>query len=175
MFRLSKSIGNKFVCLRGYSLSILSVFHRSNLMSWAKIQTGIMIVLIILISEGVRLYTGLPITIIDIGIIPVTCLLIYYIRFYTFPFSKKYTDKNTQQPLNALQLCGFLTFTVMLAIFGGWIASLGIQEPLHYFSSVKGGAHGYTLIQLGAITTIYSAGIGIIFLYRLVQLHYKSA
>jgi len=144
-------------------------------MSWSKIKTGIIILLIILISEWIRLYTGVPITIIDIGILPVTCLLIYYIRFYTFPFSKKYTDKNSQQSLNILQLYEFFIFTVMLAILGSWITWLGIQSPLYYFSSVKGGAHGYTLIQLGSITTIYSVGIAIIFLYRLIQLYKKPA
>ncbi len=139
------------------------------------IKTGIIVVLVILISEGIRLYTGLPITIIDIGILPITCLLIYYIRFYKFPFSKKYYDKNTQQPQSGWQLIGFLVFTIMLAIIGAWIAWLGIQGPLHYFSSVKGAAHGYTLIQVGSVITIYSLGGALIFLFRLIRLRYKSA
>ena len=143
-------------------------------MNWATIKVGVIILFTLVISEGIRLYTVLPITIIDIGIIPITCLLIYYTKFYTFPFSKKYYDKNTQPPLNSWQLIGFLLFTIMLAIIGIWLTWIGVHNPLHYFYSVKGSAHGYTLIQLGLVTTLYSIGGGLIFLHRLIRLHYKS-
>ncbi len=138
-------------------------------MSWEKIKTGIIIVLAIFISEGIRLYTGLPITIIDIGILPITCLLIYYMRFYKSPFSKSYKDMTTHQPQSAWQLIGFLVFTIMLAIMGAWIAWLGVQEPFKYFSGIKGAAHGYTLIQVGSMTTLYSMAGALIFLFRLIR------
>ena len=144
-------------------------------MNWSSIKTGIAIFFIILISELIRIYTGLPITIVDIGVLPITCLLVYYIQFYSFPFSKNFKDKNNQQQLSSWQLLGFLLFSVVMAIMGTWSAWIGIEEPLHYFSSVKGGAHGYTLIQLGSIIAIYSVGGGLVFLYRLIRLHFKSA
>ncbi|EPT9323658.1 hypothetical protein ACVTOI_004568, partial [Vibrio parahaemolyticus] len=144
-------------------------------MSWAKLKTGIIIVLIILISEGVRLYTGLPITIIDIGLLPITCLLIYCMKYYKSPFSKTYKDMGNHQQQTPLQLIGFLLFAIILAAMGGWITWLGIQAPLQYFPSVKGAAHGYTLIQIGGVTALYSMWGALLFLFRLVSLRDKSA
>ncbi|MCG3737961.1 hypothetical protein EXA20_17035 [Vibrio cincinnatiensis] len=144
-------------------------------MSWAKLKTGIIIVLVILISEAIRLYTGLPITIIDIGVLPITCLLIYCMKYYKSPFSKTYKDTDNHQQQTPLQLIGFLLFTIILAAMGSWIAWLGIQAPLQYFSSVKGAAHGYTLIQIGGLTALYSMWGVLVFLFRLVSLRDKSA
>ncbi|PMO48826.1 hypothetical protein BCT11_04430 [Vibrio sp. 10N.222.52.B12] len=144
-------------------------------MSWAKLKTGIIIVLVILISEAIRLYTGLPITIIDIGVLPITCLLIYCMKYYRFPFSKTYKDTDNLQQQTLLQLIGFLLFTIILAAMASWIAWLGIQAPLKYFSSVKGSAHGYTLIQIGGLTALYSMWGALVFLFRLVNLRDKSA
>ena len=142
-------------------------------MSWEKIKTSIIIIFAILISEGIRLYTGLPITLIDLGTPPVTCMLIYCIRFYKFPFSKTYKDKSSHQSQSAWQLIGFLVFTVILAIMGVWLTWLGVQDPLHFFSSVKGAAHGYTLIQIGGVTALYSMSGALIFLFRLIRLGAK--
>ena len=58
---------------------------------------------------------------------------------------------------------------------GSWLAWLGIQTPLKYFSSVKGAAHGYTLIQIGGLTALYSMWGALFFLFRLVKLRDKSA
>ncbi|EIA5326263.1 hypothetical protein K7L04_004711, partial [Vibrio parahaemolyticus] len=85
----------------------------------------------------------------------------------------KDTDNHQQQ--TPLQLIGFLIFTITLAAMGGWITWLGIQAPLQYFSSVKGAAHGYTLIQLGGLTALYSMWGALVFLFRLVSLRDKSA
>ena len=142
-------------------------------MSWEKVKTVILIVLIILISEGIRLYTGIPITLIDIIIFPITCVLIYFIKFYTSPFSNN--SINTQQSTNAWELVGFVFFVILLTIMGVWITWIGIQDPLQYFSSVKGGGHGYTLIQVGAITALYSVWFALKCIYRLIRLHQKSA
>ena len=144
-------------------------------MSWAKLKTGIIIFLVILISEAIRLYTGLPITIIDIGVLPITCLLIYCMKYYRFPFSKTYKDTDNLQQQTLFQLIGFLLFTIILAAMGSWLAWLGIQAPLKYFSSVKGAAHGYTLIQIGGLTALYSIWGALVFLFRLVKLRDKSA
>ncbi len=77
-------------------------------MSWAKLKTGIIIVLVILISEAIRLHTGLPITMIDIRVLPITCLLIYCMKYYRFPFSKTYKDTDNLQQQTLFQLIGFL-------------------------------------------------------------------
>ncbi|MEL0646831.1 hypothetical protein V6248_05300 [Pseudoalteromonas agarivorans] len=144
-------------------------------MSWMKVKVFILIVIIILISEVIRLYTGIPVTIMDIIIFPITCLLVYFMRFYTSPFSDLNADKYAPPPLSALQLFGFVLFSIILVIAGVWIAWMGILAPLEYFSSVKGGGHGYSLIQLGVITTIYSLWFGLKFSHRLIQLHFTSA
>ena len=54
-----------------------------------------------------------------------------------------------------------------------WLTWLGVQDPLHFFSSVKGAAHGYTLIQIGGVTALYSMSGALIFLFRLIRLGAK--
>ncbi|KOO11508.1 hypothetical protein AKJ18_28755, partial [Vibrio xuii] len=106
-------------------------------MGWAKIKTIIIIVLVILVSEGIRIYTGVPITILDVVILPITCSLVYLMKYYKFPFSKTYKDRQSHQTQNAFQLIGSLVFTAILAVMGTWVAWLGIQAPLQYSSGVK--------------------------------------
>lgn len=142
-------------------------------MSWVKVKRFIGIILIIIIFETIRLYTGIPITIVDIIIFPITCVLIYCLKFYTSPFSDD--GINTPPPLNAWQLIGFMLFSILLIIMGIWLSYLGIQDPLHYFSSNKGGGHGYTLVQLGVIVSLYSIWFCLKFIYRLVKLFNKSS
>ncbi|KOO01781.1 hypothetical protein AKJ17_18840 [Vibrio nereis] len=144
-------------------------------MGWAKIKTIIIIVLVILVSEGIRIYTGVPITILDVVILPITCSLVYLMKYYKFPFSKTYKDRQSHQTQNAFQLIGSLVFTAILAVMGTWVAWLGIQAPLQYFSGVKVAAHGYTLIQVGILITLYSIWGALIFLSRLSRLRHKSA
>ncbi|WP_022946110.1 hypothetical protein [Pseudoalteromonas ruthenica] len=144
-------------------------------MRWAKLKTAIIIVLVILISEVIRLHTGLPITIINIVVLPITCLLIYCMKYYRSPFSKTYKGTDNHLKQTPFQLIGFLLFTISLAAMGSWIAWLGIQAPLQYFSGVKGAAHGYTLIQVGGLIALYSTWGALVFLFRLVSLRNKSA
>ena len=96
-------------------------------------------------------------------------------KYYKFPFSKTYKDRESHQTQNAFQLIGSLVFTAILAVMGTWVAWLGIQAPLQYFSGVKVAAHGYTLIQFGILITLYSIWGALIFLSRLNRLRHKSA
>ena len=110
----------------------------------------ILIVLIAIVSvELFRLYTGLPLTIIDITLIPLSSVFLIPSIQYILPRKKKKVDKTVEQPYKQLILS--LVTILLLFPLAVWLAITGWQEPFRLFNGVKGGAHGYTLLYLGLI------------------------
>ena len=142
-------------------------------MSLDKVKIGISIFLLIFISEVIRVYTGIPVTILDVMLLPITGILIY-IGFYTLLNRKKDKNKNVQAAQSIWQLLGGILFITALVPVGVWITWLGAEKPFLLFTGVKGSVHGYTLVYLGAIVAVISVVMGYVFIYRLFLLIRKS-
>lgn len=153
---------------------VVPIFLKAVFVTWVKVKEFITIVIVIVLFETIRHYTGIPLSIMDVIVFPIVCLLIYFMKFYTSPFSDRSTGENYSPPSSAWQIFGFVLFSIVFLIIGVWVTWIGIQAPLDYFSSVKGGGHGYTLIQLGIIIALYSLWFGLRFTHRLIQLNKTS-
>lgn len=117
------------------------------------------------ILEFIRKRYSVPVTIIDILLFPLSVLIIVYSLKQLVFRRKKDTYNHSINDSNLklmLYLCFSLIVLVPLGLFTLW---MGIQEPLGFFSGIKGPAHGYTLIPLGIIIT----GLGVFMAFKLVQ------
>ncbi|RKF19774.1 hypothetical protein DBZ36_04770 [Alginatibacterium sediminis] len=142
---------------------------------WNKIKSIVIIALVIVIPELIRFYTGLPITIIDLVVFPVFCLLLYFITTYVLDIKRSSKLDANKVFDRRWKVIGFLIFSVAIASMGIWLTWLGVQQPLTLFSSAKGAAHGYTLVQLGVITTLYSVGLSVVCSISLIRTPMRSS
>nr|WP_319395453.1 hypothetical protein [uncultured Desulfobacter sp.] len=122
--------------------------------------------IVALILEFIRKRYSVAVTIIDVLLFPLSVLIIFYSAKHLVFKKNKDTYRHPIDDSNLkliLYLCFSLIVLTPLGLFTLW---LGIQEPLGFFSGIKGAAHGYTLIPLGIIVT----GLGVFMAFKLVQI-----
>ncbi|MCG8549198.1 MAG: hypothetical protein MI799_02210, partial [Desulfobacterales bacterium] len=106
-----------------------------------------------LILEFIRKRYLVPVTIMDILLFPLSVLIIVYsLKQLVFRKNKETYSHSVDD--SKLKLILYLCFSlIVLAPLGLFTLWMGIQEPLGFFSGIKGPAHGYTLIPLGIVIT----------------------
>jgi hypothetical protein len=131
---------------------------------WNKVKTVILIISTFIMFEVFQYYTGIPLNIMDAMILLISALCLYLLK-YLPPFtSQKYKDIDTKLVNNIWCLLGSIVFVAVLILMGIYLVYLGIESPFKLFTGVKGSSHGYSLVLLGSVITMYSC-IGIYMLF----------
>ena len=131
---------------------------------WNKVKTAILIISTFIMFEVFQYYTGIPLNIMDAMILLISALCLYLLK-YLPPFtSQKYKDIDTKLVNNIWCLLGAIVFVAVLILMGIYLVYLGIESPFKLFIGVKGSSHGYSLVLLGSVITMYSC-IGICMLF----------
>ena len=113
----------------------------------------VLIIAVIMVSEAVRRFYGIPVTILDILLFPVFLLFIVRgVKSLAFHRKSRAYDqtKESSTKLLVFSLIVGLFIMIPLGVFSLWH---GIKDPLRFFSGVKGSVHGYTLVELGVFIT----------------------
>lgn len=114
--------------------------------------------------EVFQYYTGIPLNIMDAMILLISALCLYLLK-YRPPFTRqKYKDIDTKLVNNIWYLLGSIVFVAVLILMGIYLVYLGLESPFKLFTGVKGSSHGYSLVLLGSVITMYSC-IGIYMLF----------
>jgi hypothetical protein len=103
-------------------------------------------ILAAVLLEYIRRRYGIPVTILDIFLLPLS-LIFSSVLLKDFFFRQNPAD----QAGLSLRDGVFRALVALLLFFplGAWSLWEGIRNPLDYFSGIKGAAHGYTLIGIG--------------------------
>ena len=134
-------------------------------MTWDSIKKYLVIIVVIVVVEAIRLFTGLPITPVDVLLTPASIFLMALgIRYLIFTKQKRVDDDAPYMSQSIWQLSGNLIVLIGLIMLGLWCVYDGLQDPLEFFTSVKGSGHGYTLVCLGSLLV----GYGLYFSYKLL-------
>jgi len=124
----------------------------------------ILIILAILAVEFFRSVTGIPVTILDLILFPMSLLIV----FFTLKLLVKSKDlaavKNKPMPWH--KRWGYFVFSLLLILLGLWAIVAGLQAPFHLFTGVKGAAHGYSLVALGLVITVFSIYMAYLFGFK---------
>ena len=139
-------------------------------MSWKKVRTVLVIILLIIASELFRYYSGLPITLMDLIILPITLLLMYLAGHIIVEYFKppKNTGVAATQPTVWQLVFGFMV-SALLAPAGLWLCYQGWLSPFALHTSVKGAAHGYTLVHLGLVLSLCSFAFSVVAIVKLFK------
>lgn len=131
---------------------------------WNKVKTAILIISTFIMFEVFQYYTGIPLNIMDAMILLISALCLYLLK-YLPPFtSQKYKNIDTKLVNNIWYLLGAIVFVAVLILMGIYLVYLGLESPFKLFIGVKGSSHGYSLVLLGSVITMYSC-IGICMLF----------
>ncbi|OMH39421.1 hypothetical protein [Motiliproteus sp. MSK22-1] len=134
-------------------------------MSWEFIKKLLVVIAVIIAVEVFRFFTGFPMTLIDILFTPFSVfLMILGIKQLVSTNKKKRDGDAPYMSHSVLQLSGTLIVFLAVTMLGLWCLSAGLQDPLGFFTGVKGAMHGYTLMCLGSLMVSYS----LYFSYRLL-------
>ena len=125
-----------------------------------KVKNAFVIIGLLLIAlaiEYMRRTYGIPVTILDILLFPLS-LVFTFVLLKNFFFEQSREEKESMNAHSLRSITGRAAITVLLFFpLGLWSIWLGIQNPFEYFSGVKGAVHGYSLVVLGVF--IFSIGI----------------
>ncbi len=115
--------------------------------------------------EFIRRNYQIPVTILDVLLFPLAILITgYSLKNLIFKRKQKLSNYPTDDSKLKLVFSLFFCLIVMIPL-GLYTAWMGIQEPFEYFSGVKGSAHGYTLVPVGALI----AGLGVFVVFKIIQ------
>ncbi|WP_320043841.1 hypothetical protein [uncultured Desulfobacter sp.] len=112
----------------------------------------ILVIVIIIGSELFRKVTGIPVTIMDLILFPLTVMLVYITILAIFSDEK---PKDSEIMLSKLQMATFSLIFLFVSPLSFWLSIEGFKDPLQLFTGVKGHAHGYTVAYLGAFVGIF--------------------
>lgn len=137
---------------------------------WNKVKTALVIIFAFIMFEVFQYFTGVPLNIMDAIILLISALCLYLLK-YLLPFtSQKYKYPDTKLVNNIWCLLGAIVFVAMLILMGIYLVYLGVESPFKLFTGVKGSSHGYSLVLLGSVITMYSC-IGVcMFFYQFWRL-----
>ena len=131
---------------------------------WDKVKTALLIISAFIMFEALQYYTGIPLNIVDAIILLISALCFYLLKYLpSFP-SQKYKYVDSKPVNNIWHLFGAIVFLAVLILMGIYLVYLGVESPLKLFTGVKGSSHGYSLVLLGSVITMYSV-IGICLLF----------
>ena len=142
-------------------------------MSTSRVKEIITIIVIIVASETLRIYSGLPITILDIILLPISFLLIYWGVLYFASLGKKKDSSDEKVMQSIWRLLGSLILFIILVPLCFWLTTEGWKEPFTLFSGVKGSVHGYSVVHIGIVSTVYCIGILFHTVQRLIRKVFK--
>ena len=118
-----------------------------------------------LILEFTRKAYGIPVTILDILLFPLSLIFtVLLLKDFFINQSKEKTKKSLK--LKASAIAGRIAITLLLFFpLGIWAMWEGLKNPFGYFSGIKGAAHGYTLTAIG----LFIFSLGIIFISSVIR------
>lgn len=117
--------------------------------------------------EIFRAVTGIPVTLLDVLLFPISIIFIVGMAKLLFEKEKKNKRQNTSTAeikLGWIKRMGYIAVGLMMLALGAWGISAGIEQPFTLFTGVKGASHGYTLVALGICIVI----MGLMVLYQLI-------
>jgi len=120
--------------------------------------------------EIFRALTGIPVTLLDILLFPISIIFIAGMAKLLFEKEKKNKKKKRHNTSTAeiklswIKRLGYIAMGLMMLALGVWGISAGIEQPFTLFTGVKGASHGYTLVALGICIVI----MGLMVLYQLI-------
>lgn len=121
--------------------------------------------------EIFRAFTGIPVTLLDILLFPISVVFIVAMGMLLFEKEnknkKKHKKQNAASPeinLSWMKRLGYIVLSLMMLALGAWAVSAGIEQPFKLFTGVKGASHGYTLVALGICIVI----MGLMMLYQFI-------
>lgn len=129
---------------------------RNTLMNQSSLKNILSVIITITTIEALSYYTGLPFTVIDVILIPMSALLIAFGAKSLF-IRVDNNEKTYKFNHTLFQLISYLLMAIFIFTLGLWSVITGWKEPLALYTGVKGSAHGYTLICLGLLLSGYSA------------------
>jgi len=114
------------------------------------------VILLIITIETLSYITGLPFTVIDVLLLPLSIILIAMgVKSLLVP--DRTNKANITTRLSLMQFCASLLFTLIFFLpLGLWSLQEGWHHPFALYSGVKGAGHGYTLVTIGLLISIYS-------------------
>jgi len=136
-----------------------------------KILTALGIIGAIVSVEIFRAVTGIPVTIIDITLFPIS--VIFIVGMAMILFKKENKNKKKRRNRNAtpseitfswVKRLGYIAGAILMLALGVWGILEGIEQPFKLFTGVKGPAHGYTLAAIGVVLII----MALIALYQFI-------
>lgn len=124
----------------------------------SKLKTTIYVSLLIgvgLIIEWFRAETGIPVTILDILLLPLCVIFIYIVIREILFADKSSVNSENLQSLSPAKRLGLIVVCLLMLLLGAWGIWAGLSAPFDYFSGVKGAAHGYTLAIIGLLIVLF--------------------
>lgn len=112
--------------------------------------------LLALVLEFVRKGYGIPVTILDIFLFPLS-LIFGFILLKDFFFGRKGEALPADRPSFRSIIGRAASVLILFLPVGIWSLWMGIREPFEHFSGVKGAVHGYTMAGIGLFVIAIAA------------------
>jgi len=132
------------------------------------LKTLTIVVIFIITVELIRYVTKLPITVLDVILLPLTSFMVYIglsVIKEKQPQNQFIQDKQSRWKL--IQIC-VLSLSVLVLVV--WCAFHTLLHPFKLYESAKGSAHGYSITYMSVTMAVYC----FIFLYKSLTQLFKT-
>jgi len=127
-------------------------------MKWKSLKNIFTVIAVIFSTEALSYFTGLPFTIIDVLLFPLSIIMIA-LGVKSLLVRTEQTDEKYIIKRSLISLCGHFVAGFLTLLLGLWSLYEGCTNPLALYTGVKGAAHGYTLLSIGLLLSGYSVYI----------------
>lgn len=124
-------------------------------MNWDFIKDVLTVLAVLIIVEVLRYYTGLPFTIIDITVFPLSVAMLFF-GIMAIITNKSDVHKTEKTRYSTIRLSSYFLAAILFFALGLWAIYEGWNNPLELYTGVKGAAHGYTLLSMGLFISAFS-------------------